>query len=231
MVFKKCQTAKLTNAGTSHPSMLILSDALKKAGHGAHNRGSLALTKASSWGFAIDGPWRSQMWLFMHLTVNLPSRTCFEPSPYPSARLPTTIPIFLLQFLKGSVSRFFRTSISMRAISYFLENLWSARLVSEQERLVSSWGRPGAASRKGLSAAIGKTRSSEQERVVSMLGKIWSREQERLVSSWGRPGAASRRGLSAAGRTRSSEQKRLVTSWGKPGAASRRGLSAAGEDP
>ncbi len=96
----KCQTAKLTNDGTGHPPMPILSAqrclfaALKKAGHGAHNRRSLALTKAGSQGFAVDGPWRSQMWVSLRLTVSLPDRTCFEPSPYPSVSLSTTHPIF-----------------------------------------------------------------------------------------------------------------------------------------
>ncbi len=82
--------------------MLILSDAVKKASNGAHIRRSLALTNAGSQGLAIDGPWRSQMWVSMRLPVNLPDRTCFEPSPHPSAvRLSIHSRFFKLHFLKG----------------------------------------------------------------------------------------------------------------------------------
>ncbi len=57
------------------------------AGHVAHNRRSLALTKAGD-------AWRSQMWVSMHLTVNLPDHTFFESSSHPSVRLSTTLPVF-----------------------------------------------------------------------------------------------------------------------------------------
>ncbi len=118
---QKCRLMVSTNAkprssqmpGTGHPPMPILSAqrclfaALRNPGHVAHNRRPLALTKAGSQGLAIDGPWRSQMWVSMQLTVNPPDRTCFEPSRHTSARLSITPPIFEITFLKGTVSRDF----------------------------------------------------------------------------------------------------------------------------
>ncbi len=54
MVSTKAKPRSSQMPGTGHPPMLILSDAVNKASNGAHNRRSLALTKAGSCGLAID---------------------------------------------------------------------------------------------------------------------------------------------------------------------------------